>query len=189
MMYRLFPGFARVSNQTLRAMAEARERGDVSQVPVLVEVLRFLPSEEAQREAVLTLESLTGQSLGDDWGAWMEWLGRNAQDYPPPEGYLEWKLNILAQIDPRFRLFFKDAERTARIRLTEVVWGGVVPDGIPDLRNPKTVPPEEADYLRPDDRVFGVTINGQSRAYPLRIVNAHEMVNDVLGGEPIALSW
>ncbi|HIC76097.1 MAG TPA: DUF3179 domain-containing protein, partial [Candidatus Poseidoniales archaeon] len=30
--------------------------------------------------------------------------------------------------------------------------------------------------------VFGVTIEGESRAYPLRIVNAHEMVNDVVGG-------
>ena len=39
------------------------------------------------------------------------------------------------------------------------------------------------------DRVFGVTINGESRAYPLRIVNAHEMVNDTVGGEPISLLW
>ena len=40
-----------------------------------------------------------------------------------------------------------------------------------------------------NDRVFGVTINGDSRAYPLRIVNAHEMVNDVVGEEPISLMW
>ena len=43
--------------------------------------------------------------------------------------------------------------------------------------------------MRPDDRVFGVSINGEHRAYPLRIVNAHEMANDWLGGEPIALAY
>ena len=96
---------------------------------------------------------------------------------------------MLSQIDPRFAQFLRDAGETSRIDLSEVVWGGVIPDGIPDLRNPKTIPPSEAGYLAPSDRVFGVSINGESRAYPLRIVNAHEMANDVLGGEPISLAW
>ena len=48
---------------------------------------------------------------------------------------------------------------------------------------------DEAAYLGLDERVFGVSINGESRAYPLRITNPHEMVNDVLGGEPISLAW
>ena len=63
------------------------------------------------------------------------------------------------------------------------------PDGIPDLQNPSTLAPHEADYLSLDDRVFGVSINGEHRAYPLRIINAHEMANDIVGGEPIALAY
>ena len=43
--------------------------------------------------------------------------------------------------------------------------------------------------MNPDDRVFGLEINGDVRAYPLRVVNAHEMVNDSVGGEPISLMW
>ena len=41
----------------------------------------------------------------------------------------------------------------------------------------------------PGDGVLGVNINGETKAYPLRIVNAHEMVNDTVGGEPISLMW
>ena len=40
-----------------------------------------------------------------------------------------------------------------------------------------------------DDRVFGVSFNGEHRAYPLRILNAHEMANDVVGGVPFALAY
>ena len=75
------------------------------------------------------------------------------------------------------------------IRLEEAVWGGVPKDGIPDLINPPVVPGNEAGYLEALDRVFGVSINGEHRAYPLRVLNPHEMANDVLGGEPIALAY
>ena len=70
----------------------------------------------------------------------------------------------------------------ATIRLEEIVWGGVRRDGIPDLRFPPHVSPEEASYLESGDRVFGVSINGDHRAYPLRVLNAHEMANDIVGG-------
>ena len=69
------------------------------------------------------------------------------------------------------------------------MWGGVWKDGIPDLKNPPHLPPDRADYLNREDRVFGVSINGEHRAYPLRVMNAHEMANDVLGGEPFALAY
>ena len=62
-------------------------------------------------------------------------------------------------------------------------------DGIPDLIDPPVIPEGEAAYLLPDDRVFGVSFNGEHRAYPLRILNAHEMTNDVVGGVPFALAY
>ena len=51
------------------------------------------------------------------------------------------------------------------------------------------VPATEAVYFDADDRVFGVTIEGESRAYLVRIVNAHEMANDVVGSAPFALAY
>ena len=38
-------------------------------------------------------------------------------------------------------------------------------------------------------RVIGVNINGESRAYPIPYLSAHEIVNDVVGGQPIAATW
>ena len=70
-----------------------------------------------------------------------------------------------------------------------MVWGGVAKDGIPDLIDPPVVSASQADYLLHGDRVFGVSINGQHRAYPLRIMNRHEMANDVIAGVPFALAY
>ncbi len=65
--------------------------------------------------------------------------------------------------------------------------GGPPKDGIPSLTDPKTAPVGDADFMRPDDRVVGVTINGESRAYPIKVLNWHECYNDTLGGVPIAV--
>ena len=170
------------------ALAKISARGDVSQVSVLVETLGYFAG-SAKRSIVEVLRELTGLDNGTSESAWKEWLGNNLADYDPPEGYADWKAAVLALTDDRFADFLDDPDKTARIDLREVVYGGVSPDGIPDLQNPKIVPAEEADFLSGEERVFGVSINGEHRAYPLRIVNPHEMVNDSLGGEPFALLW
>lgn len=46
-----------------------------------------------------------------------------------------------------------------------------------------------ATFLVSDDRVVGVVINGEARAYPVRVLNWHEVVNDVVGGVPIAVTY
>jgi hypothetical protein len=76
-----------------------------------------------------------------------------------------------------------------RTRTEVVVWAGVPKDGIPDLTRPPVLSAAQADYLNPDDRVFAVSLNGEHRAYPLRILNPHEMANDVVGGVPFALAY
>ncbi|HBE68566.1 MAG TPA: hypothetical protein DDW52_10505, partial [Planctomycetaceae bacterium] len=73
----------------------------------------------------------------------------------------------------------------ASIRLDEVRWGGVRRDGIPPLKNPETVPADQANYLADSDIVFGVEFGGEARAYPKRILAWHEMVKDVVGGQSI----
>jgi len=51
------------------------------------------------------------------------------------------------------------------------------------------IPGSQADWLRGDDLVFGVAIAGDARAYPLRIMGWHEMLNDLVGGVPVALAY
>ena len=43
--------------------------------------------------------------------------------------------------------------------------------------------------MRDDEKVIGLEINGVVRAYPLRILSHHELVNDQVNGEPILVSW
>ena len=174
------------------AIELAIANNDKSMVPVLIEALRFFINTALELEINKAIATLTGQeakSPSNAWHEWMEWLGRNADDYHPPEGYVDWKIELMNLIDPRFEEFLAPAAQGSRINVFEIAWGGVRPDGIPDLQSAPAVPADEQDYLLPTDRVFGVSINGEHRAYPLRIVNAHEMANDVLGGEPIALAY
>lgn len=69
----------------------------------------------------------------------------------------------------------------------QIVHGGPPKDGIPSLSIPQTVVAAAARFLRRDDRVVGVVVNGQARAYPIRLLNYHEVVNDELGDVPIAV--
>ena len=185
----MFSGTNHSGQETMRALERARAYKDISQVPVIIELMQFVGSSVLLQESIATLQELTGQrfdATNAGWTSWRVWLGEHVAEFQPPPDYLRWKVNVLSLIHPRFEEFLLPHGETARINLTEIVWGGVVPDGIPDLQNPETLSPDEADYLFPEDRVFGVSINGEHRAYPLRILNPHEMANDVLGGEPIA---
>ena len=168
--------------------------GNQAFIPVLMELMRFRFPPAPGLCIPCALDELAGTTEGEDippelrhWGWWMEWLG-NHPEVQPPAGFAGWKGDIYSAIDPNFKLFFYDGVNT-RIRLEEVAWGGVRKDGIPDLQNPPHIPAGEADYILDDDRVFGLSINGEHRAYPLRILNPHEMANDVLGGVPFALSY
>ncbi|MFQ5790480.1 MAG: DUF3179 domain-containing (seleno)protein, partial [Acidobacteriota bacterium] len=72
----------------------------------------------------------------------------------------------------------------------QIVSGGVGPDGIPALTAPEVVSAEEGDsFLFPSDMLLGVVINGEARAYPHAVLWWHEIINDVLGGRPIAVSF
>ncbi len=65
------------------------------------------------------------------------------------------------------------------------------PDAIPAIDDPRffeTV--EEADAVYPDgELVLGVEIDGDARAYSVPLLSSHEIVNDVVGGHPIAITW
>ena len=62
-------------------------------------------------------------------------------------------------------------------------------DGIPALDDPLLLHPNDADYITPEEPVFGVAINGEAHAYPLRILDWHELLNTTVGGVPISLAY
>jgi len=77
----------------------------------------------------------------------------------------------------------------AIIPASEILAGGPPKDGIPALSDPELIDAEAASYLKPDDRVIGVTMNGISRAYPIAILNWHEIVNDTINDQRYAVTF
>ena len=155
----------------------------------LILALRFVP--ERQTEIGQTLAALTGETNAKDWFDWMLWQEKHPEFEPHP-AFIDFMRDLYLRIDPEFDTFLRADYLTrdrAKIRAEEMTWGGVVKDGIPALDNPALLEAAQASYLRDDDLVFGVAINGDVRAYPLRIMGWHEMFNEVIGGVPVALAY
>ena len=177
-----------------RAVEEMGDSGNAGFIPVLVDLMRFRYSGRQNRalaEALVKLtlveESTEALPHHRNWDWWVIWLGQNTQ-IEAVDGYDSWKGRLFGLTDEEMgQLLYGGIP--SRIRLEEVVWGGVPKDGIPDLDEAPVIPASEADYLNARDRVFGVSFNGEHRAYPLRILNPHEMANDVVGGVPFALAY
>ena len=103
-------------------------------------------------------------------------------------GYLEFKQKLYSILTPEFGEFL-DPKKDRIIAAREIFWGGVGVDGIPPLELPAVVTPDASPWLNADDPVIGVEINGDARAYPIRIIGWHEMVNDIVGGVPVSLAF
>ena len=67
--------------------------------------------------------------------------------------------------------------------------GGPPKDGIPAISKPRIVPASQATFLGDSSRVIGVTVNGESRAWPISVLNYHEIINDRLNGAPVAVTY
>lgn len=63
------------------------------------------------------------------------------------------------------------------------------PDRISAIDAPRMVAAGEADFMADEELVLGVTDGGETRAYSLWHLDRHEIVNDELGGDPIAATW
>ncbi len=185
LVWAVLAGTAGEADAALAAIRRDR-RADLAAGLILV--LRFRPEREADIDR--TLRAVTG-GKGGDWFGWMLWQEAHPEVVPHPD-FIRLMRDIHLQIDPEFESFLRPqflARDRARIRIEEIAWGGVVKDGIPSLDNPAMVAAGAAGYLRDDDLVFGVAINGDVRAYPLRIMGWHEMFNDTIGGMPVALAY
>lgn len=166
------------------------ERGERDALPIMVATMRYDPF---RNEALIAaIRELSGQDLGNGYEAWMEWVIR--EDIEPHPAFKQWKADLLARLDPAFGEFL-DPGWESTIDYREIQWGGVAPEGIPSLDDPAVIAGTAADFLTSDELVFGVALAAEddgslaARAYPLRILDWHEMTNDVVNGIPIALSY
>lgn len=160
---------------------------DKSLIPTLVLAMRWTGSNIHVADA---LSKLTGEKI-THWHEAYDFQELNPH-IKPHESYHAIKMKLLGNTDKRFLEFFAGdfgMPDNMKIRLEEITWGGVLVDGITSLDNPNMIMAEDADYLLDDDLVFGVEINGDIRAYPLRIMGWHEMFNDTIGGVPVALAY
>ena len=120
-----------------------------------------------------------------------------AWDIPAPPDYLEVKRAIYTTAVPGWERIFVEGD----IDWRWVSWGGVLIDDrdfgrtdepcncIPAADNPEVSSAEEATWLDDDDIVFGIEVNGHYRAYPRRIMEVREMVNDTLGGRDLGIPY
>ena len=72
----------------------------------------------------------------------------------------------------------------------EILAGGPPKDGIRSIDAPTFVSVEEASrYLGAQEPVIGLTLEGETKAYPLRLLTRSEIANDTLGGVPVAVTY
>ena len=164
---------------------------------IVSDLMRFASSPQLNAILASTASELLGKEVRPEnsWGTLTDHL--MAWDIPAPPGYLDVKRAIFTGLVPGWDRIFVDGN----IDWRHVSWGGVLIDNrphdktdevcncIPAADNPEVISASEATWLKDDDVVFGVTVNGESRAYPRRIMEVREMVNDTLGGRDLGIPY
>ncbi len=169
-----------------RRAARALGKSDPTILVPLVDAY-FFASREARADMLGLMEKLSGERPGSRYRDWFLHVGGRS-DIETPPGYLAWKGELFSRIDPVYGRIL-DPRTTVRLRLREVQSGGVPLDGIPAIDDPESVPADDARFMRDTDSVFGVSLGGERRAYPVKVLGWHELLNDTLGGQPIVLSF
>lgn len=183
---RSFTNFLNLKSPTTLngSLIEISKNWQESDEIMAIETIYLLKSPEYSYRLLKILEQKTNKHYGYDFNKWYDYIWNKASTYN--DSYFKFKSIIHSHIDTKFYGYFIDRERQSRIRLDEVRWGGVVQDGIPPLRNPRMIDADVADYLDDDNIVFGIEINGETYAYPKRILAWHEMFTDTIGGVAVA---
>jgi len=75
------------------------------------------------------------------------------------------------------------------IPVEQIVKGGPPRDGIPAIDSPRFVAKNKAGFLKDTERVLGIVINGEAKAYPIKILDWHEVVNDSIGSRSFVISY
>lgn len=75
------------------------------------------------------------------------------------------------------------------VDLAEIRSGGPPPDGIPPIDDPVFLHPADVDFIADAEPVLAFELDGDARAYPVQIMTWHEIVNDTVGGVPVAVTY
>jgi len=77
----------------------------------------------------------------------------------------------------------------ALIPVTQIFSGGPDKDGIASIDHPKFVKGGDAGFMQANDRVIGIVIDGEAKAYPIKILNWHEVVNDTIHDTAFTITY
>ncbi|MEO0487406.1 MAG: DUF3179 domain-containing (seleno)protein [Pseudomonadota bacterium] len=179
------------------AMQEVAESGDPRLAWIVTDLMRFVRPGQLNDVLTLTASDLLGQefSTRNPWDDVTNHL--MAWEIPAPPDYLRIKRAVFTTIVPGWEDIFVEGDVDWRL----VSWGGVLIDDraydttdepcncIPAADNPEVTSAEDATWLSDDAVVFGIELNGESRAYPRRIMEVREMVNDTLGGRDLGIPY
>ena len=180
-----------------KALDDITKAKDPRLVWPIADLMRFVPGNELSLELAWSASKLLGieAPYKNQWGIITDHL--IAWDIPAPPDYLRVKRAIFTAIVPGWEKIFVEGD----IDWRHVSWGGVQIDNrefgttaepcncIPAADNPKVSSAKEATWLKDDDIVFGIGVNGEYRAYPRRIMEVREMVNDTLGGRHLGIPY
>ncbi|MEN0000569.1 MAG: DUF3179 domain-containing (seleno)protein [Pseudomonadota bacterium] len=179
------------------AVEEISKSGDPRVAWIIADLMRFATGPQLR----VILGNAAAEVLGieppreNHWGIITDHL--IAWDIPEPPDYLAAKRDIFTSVVPGWGDIFVEGD----IDWRHVSWGGVLIDDraydttdeacncIPAADNPEVSSADEATWLEDDDVVFGIEINGEARAYPRRIMEVREMVNDTLGGRDLGIPY
>ncbi len=179
------------------ALNTIQESNDPRLAWIISDLMRFVSSNRLNRVLSGTASQLLGKQLpsGNHWQTLTDHL--IAWDIPAPPQYLQAKRAIFTNVVPGWDKIFVEGDIDWRL----VSWGGVLIDDrpynmtdelcncIPAADNPEVSSAAAATWLKDSDIVFGIEVNGEYRAYPRRIMEVREMVNDTLGGRNLGIPY
>ncbi len=179
------------------ALQEIADSKDPRLAWLISDLMRFISQSRLNQALGDTAAKLLGIEFKNTnyWGTTTDHL--MAWDIPAPPDYLVRKRSVFTSLVPGWDRLFVDGS----IDWRHVSWGGVLIDNrefdttdtpcncIPAADNPKVTKAADATWLKDSDIVFGVEVNGEYRAYPRRIMEVREMVNDTLGGRDLGIPY
>lgn len=179
------------------ALGEIAESKDPRLAWMVSDLMRFASGQPMIAALADAASRLLGKELENrnNWGFVTDHL--IAWDIPAPPDYLRVKRAIFTSLVPGWDKIFVEGDIDWRL----VSWGGVLIDDraydttdepcncIPAADNPEVSSAADATWLKDEDVVFGIAVNGEYRAYPRRIMEVREMVNDTLGGRDLGIPY
>jgi hypothetical protein len=108
-------------------------------------------------------------------------LSANAQSNRPgnPRGYSP---DVLLEV-------FKLTQEDSDVDFASLMQACPARDCIPSIDQPVFVATGDVDFLQDDDLVMTLSLNGVTRAYATRILDHHEIVNDMFAADPVAITY